>query len=293
MSSDATGEIARFATASHTLAANLYSGRHVLVSGGGSGIGQAIAWLMARLGGQVTICGRSAERLEAAVAAMAEHGLTAWAQTCDIRNEGAVSKLLNGATSRFGELDLLVNNAGGQFPSDAIDISPKGWRTVVDLNLTGTWLMMQAAARRWISAGRGGSIVNIVASCERGMPGIAHSSAARAGVINASRTAAVEWAPAGVRVNCLAPGVVETRGLEVYPPHARAKFRNANPQKALGDPWDIAQMVAFLGCDAARFMTGETVVVDGGGALWGDLWTQGQPDYFASPSVPWEVSGEG
>lgn len=286
MSPPTLEDVERLADAPHALAPDLYAGRHVLVSGGGSGIGRAIAWLMARLGAQVTICGRSAERLETAVKTMSKHDLRVWAQRCDIRDEAEVGALFESACERFGHLDLLVNNAGGQFAQAALDISPKGWRTVVNLNLTGTWLMMQTAARRWAAAGRAGAIVNIVASCERGMPGIAHSSAARAGVINASRTAAVEWAPHGVRINCIAPGLVATAGLEVYPPEARRGFLAANPQRALGDPWHIAQMAAFLGCDATRFMTGATVVMDGGGALWGELWTHGRPDYFDQAANP-------
>jgi citronellol/citronellal dehydrogenase len=269
------------ASARHALAPDLYAGRTALVSGGGSGIGLAIAWLLARLGAHVVICGRSAERLETARAAMAAQGLSIAAQVCDIRDEAQVEALFAFA----GDIDLLVNNAGGQYAQAALSIVAKGWRAVVDLNLTGSWLMMQAAAKSWVAAKRGGAVVNIVAACERGMPGIIHSSAARAGVINASRTAAVEWAPHGLRINCIAPGVIQTAGLEVYPPAARAAFDQANPQKALGDPWDIAQMAAFLGSDAARFMTGQTVTMDGGGGLWGDLWTIPRPDYFAPPST--------
>jgi len=271
----------RLAAAVHALAPNLYARRTVLVTGGGSGIGKAIAWLLGRLGAQVVICGRKQDRLEATRTAMQAGGLAVAAQVCDIREEDAVNRLFDFATERFGPLDLLVNNAGGQFPQSAIDMAPKGWRAVVDLNLNGTWLMMQTAAQRWRDQARGGAIVNIVAACGRGMPGIIHTSAARAGVINASRTAAVEWAPHRIRVNCVAPGVVDSGGLEAYPAEARARFALANPQKVLGDPWDIAQMVAFLGGDAAKFMTGATVEMDGGGALWGDLWTIDRPTSFA------------
>jgi len=274
----------RLAAAGHALAPDLYAGRTVLVTGGGSGIGKAIAWLLGRLGAQVVICGRKQERLDNAQAAMQAGSLEVAAQVCDIRDEDAINRLFDFAAERYGPLDLLVNNAGGQFPQAAIDMAPKGWRAVVDLNLNGTWLMMQTAARRWRDQARGGAIVNIVAACGRGMPGIIHTSAARAGVINASRTAAVEWAAHRIRINCVAPGLVETSGLEVYPPEARARFALANPQKAFGDPWDIAQMVAFLGSDAAKFMTGATVEIDGGGALWGDLWTIDRPEHFAPPA---------
>ncbi len=274
----------RWVSARHALAADLYAERHVLVSGGGSGIGEAIAWLLGRLGANVVICGRSAEKLETATQAMQDAGLSAAALSCDIRDAEAIERLFDFATEHFGGLDLLVNNAGGQYAQAALDIVPKGWRAVVDVNLTGSWQMMQAAARRWTASGSGGAIVNIVAACARGMPGIAHTSAARAGVINVSQTAAVEWAPHGIRINCIAPGLVDTSGLDVYSDEARAGFAYANPQKALGDPWDIAQMVAFLGSDAAKFMTGATVAMDGGGALWGDLWAIGRPAYFTPPA---------
>jgi len=276
----------RLASAPHALAPDLYIGRSALVSGGGSGIGKAIAWLLGRLGARVVICGRSPERLAEAKAAMGEAGLTVAALPCDIRDEVAVTALFDFAERQFGPLDLLVNNAGGQYPQAALDVVAKGWRTVVDLNLTGSWLMMQAAARRWAAAERPGAVVNIVAANSRGMPGIVHSSSARAGLINASQTAAVEWAPYRIRINCVAPGVVETDGLQVYSPEVRAGFAGANPQKAFADPWDIAQMVAFLGSDAAKFMTGSTVTMDGGGALWGELWTTERPDYFAPIAAP-------
>jgi citronellol/citronellal dehydrogenase len=144
--------------------------------------------------------------------------------------------------------------------------------------------MMQAAARRWIAAGRGGAIVNITAANARGMPGIIHSSAARAGVANASRTAAVEWAPHGIRINCVAPGLIDSGGLSSYSENARAGFHRANPQRTLGDPWDVAQLVGFLASDAAKFMTGTTIEIDGGGSLWGDLWTIERPAEFGDES---------
>ncbi len=271
---------ARLASASHVFAAGLYRGKTVLVSGGGSGIGLSIAWLLGRLGARVVICGRSEERLAPAAAGLRAKGLDVLAVAGDIRDESAVEVVHDAARTRFGPVDLLVNNAGGQYPQPAIDIAAKGWRAVVETNLTGSWLMALAAARRWREAGRGGAIVNIVASCDRGMPGIIHSSAARAGVINFSRTAAVEWAPLGIRINCVAPGVIATRGLEVYPDAARRAFSDANPQRRLGDPWEVAQAVAFLGSDAASFITGATLNIDGGGALSGELWTHQPSPYL-------------
>lgn len=265
------------------LASGLLDGRTAIVSGGGSGIGKAIAWVLARLGANVAICGRNPERLEAVQSAFDARGWPILAQPCDIRDEAGIERLLDAVTARFGLPDILVNNAGGQFAQGASQITPKGWRAVIETNLTGSWLMMQAVARRWIDAGRGGVIVNVTAANGRGMPGIAHSAAARAGIENVTRTAAVEWAPYGIRINCLAPGLVDSGGLSVYPEAARAAFGCANPQRATGDPWDIAQIIAFLASDTTRFLTGTTITADGGGALWGDLWTIERPAYF-SPS---------
>ena len=263
------------------LAPGLFEGRAAIVSGGGSGIGKATAWALARLGARVAICGRDAERLGAVTHAFDAREWPIIAHPCDIRDEAAIERLLDVVTADFGLPDILVNNAGGQYAQAAAQIVPKGWRAVIETNLTGSWLMMQAMARRWIDAGRGGVIVKVTAANNRGMPGIAHSAAARAGVENVTRTAAVEWAPHGIRVNCLAPGLVDSGGLSVYTEAARAAFARANPQRATGDPWDMAQIIAFLASDTTRFLTGSTITADGGGALWGDLWTIERPAYFS------------
>lgn len=271
---------ARLDTAPLALAPDLFRGRTVLVSGGGSGIGKAIAWMFGRLGASVALCGRSPEKLTAVEAAMTARNWPVLACPADIRDELSVAAVFDRVDKRFSGIELLVNNAGGQYSQAAIAIKSKGWRAVVDTNLTGTWQMMQAAAQRWIAAGRGGTIVNITAANARGMPGIIHSSAARAGIANASRTAAVEWAPHGIRINCVAPGLIDSGGLSSYSEGARAGFHRANPQRALGDPWDVAQLVGFLASDAAKFITGTTVEIDGGGSLWGDLWTIERPTEF-------------
>jgi citronellol/citronellal dehydrogenase len=262
-----------------------YRDRVVIVSGAGSGIGKAIAFWFARLGAKLAICGRNADRLEATAAALRKLGADVLSQPMTIRDPAQVNAFIDAVWERFGTLDILVNNAGGQFPQAAIDFSPKGWNAVIDTNLNGSWYMMQAAAKRWRDAGRPGSIVNIVTNVARGMPGIAHSCAARAGVIYLSKTLAVEWAPLNIRVNCIAPGVTATSGMNVYPPEALRDMPNSNPMKRFGQVEDVANAVCYIAGDAAGFVTGEVLTVDGGNQIWGDQWTIPRPDYFRTDTV--------
>ena len=166
---------------------DLFRDRVVLVSGGGSGIGKAIAFLFARLGAKVAICGRDEAKLEGVANALADLGAECSTHSMTIRDPEAVESLIGAMHERHGRLDVLINNAGGQFPQMAIDFSVKGWNAVMDTNLNGTWYMMQAAAKRWRDAGSPGCIVNIVADVWRGLPGIAHAAAARVGIITAPR----------------------------------------------------------------------------------------------------------
>ncbi|PWB59253.1 MAG: short-chain dehydrogenase [Bradyrhizobiaceae bacterium] len=258
----------------------LFADRVVLVSGSGRGIGKAIAFQFARLGAKVALCGRDEARLAATAGKLAALGAEALAHPMSIRDPDAVSRLYDAVWQRFGTLDVLVNNAGGQFPQAAIDFSVKGWNAVIDTNLNGTWYMMQQAARRWRDAGRGGAIVNIVTVIDRGMPGVAHTCAARAGVIYLSKTVAIEWAPLGIRINCVAPGAIATEGMEVYPDEARAAFPRSNLMKRFGDVRDIADAVCYLAGPSGEFMTGEVVTVDGGNHVWGDQWTIPRPAWF-------------
>lgn len=261
-------------------APDLFRGKVVLVTGGAGGIGRAAAWLFARLGAHVVVAGRKAEKLEALVDALTQRDLSASAETVDIREPESAEALLAAVWSRHGRLDLLVNSAGGQFPQAAIDFAPKGWNAVVNTNLNGTWYVMQAAAKRWRDAGSPGSIVNIVVVTEQGLYGVAHTVAARAGVIGLSRNLAVEWAPLDIRINCIAPGAIETEGWKVYTPEARAAYPRSNPMMRVGTTWEIAEACAYLGGPAAGYVTGEVLHVAGGGQLWGETWTTGKPDYF-------------
>lgn len=259
--------------------ADLFAGRSVLVSGGGSGLGKAIAWLFGRLGARVIIAGRRQERLDVAREAMLAAGIDVEAVACNIRRPEEVEPLLDRAAGPNG-LDILINNAGGQFPQAAIDFSTKGWNAVIDTNLNGTWWMMQGAAQRWRDAQRPGCIVNVVTVVERGMPGVAHTCAARAGVIGVSKSVAVEWAPFGIRVNCVAPGAIATEGQAVYSEEARVGYKRSNPMLRFGDAFDVAEACAYLAAPSAKFITGETLTVDGGGRLWGEFWAIPKPDYF-------------
>lgn len=268
------------ATREHSFRPDLFAGQRVLVTGGGSGIGKAIAWLLGRLGAAVLIAGRKPDKLAATAKAMRAEGLSVDTSILDIRDSEAVAELFQ-SLEQTGQLpDILVNNAGGQFPQAAIEFSVKGWNTVINTNLNGCWYMMQGAARRWRDAGRPGCIVNIVTVVPRGMPGGAHTCAARAGVIHLSKTVAVEWAEYGIRVNCVAPGIIHSEGMEVYDPAARATFALSNPMKRFGSTWDVAQSCAYLASPGGDFITGEVLTVDGGGQLWGELWMAGKPDYF-------------
>lgn len=261
-------------------AADALKGQVVLVSGGAGGIGRAIAWLFARLGAHVVVVGRDQGKLDVLAAEMAARGLKVSGHTADIREPDAVNALFDAVWADHGRLDILVNSAGGQFPQAAIDFTVKGWNTVINTNLNGTWYMMQAAAQRWRDRKHPGSIVNIVVVTTHGLYGIAHSVAARSGVIGLSRAVAVEWAPLNIRVNCVAPGAIETEGWNVYTPQARAAYPRSNPMMRAGSPWDIAEASVYLAGPSAKFVTGETLTVDGGGQLWGETWTTGKPDYF-------------
>ena len=263
---------------------DLLAGKVMLVSGGSSGIGKATAFLAARLGAEVVICGRTKDKLDLVRDSIASvTGRQIMTVPMSIREPDAVEAMLDAVWARFGKLDCVVNNAGGQFPQDAIDFSRKGWMAVIDLNLNGSWWMMQEAAKRWCAKGETGGIINIVANVERGMPQAAHSCAARAGVIYLSKTLATEWAPHGIRVNCIAPGTIETEGFAIYPPDALARFHEANPMKRLGNGWDVAEGVVYLAADSGNFVTGEVITIDGGMAQWGVVWPGGMPDYFKVP----------
>jgi NAD(P)-dependent dehydrogenase (short-subunit alcohol dehydrogenase family) len=252
------------ATAPEIFAAGLFRGRTALVTGGGTGIGLAIAHELGRLGASVVIAARRREGLEAAATELRHAGIDATALPLNIRDERAVEALFDELASRGLGAEILVNNAGGQFTAAALDISANGFRAVVDLNLNGAWHMCHEFARRAVARGGSGRIVNIVLSIDGGASGYAHAAAARAGVINLSKTLAVEWAPHGILVNCVAPGTIRTSALDQYDRTTLDAAVAALPVKRMGEAIEVARTVAFLASPGGDYITGTTIFVDGG-----------------------------
>jgi len=248
----------------------LFEGQVILVTGGGSGIGRAIAHELAALGATPVLASRTVEKLEKVQAEIEAAGGKAIALVCNIRDEEQVKNTVQTIIEKLGRLDGLVNNAGGQFSSPAEAISAKGWNAVLDTNLTGTFYMSRAAHQAWMRE-HGGAIVNIVAEMWRGFPNMAHTGAARAGVVNLTQSLAVEWSQYGIRVNSVAPGLIDSSGLKTYPPQVQAMLQsvaNDIPAKRMGTESEIATAVAFLLSPAAAFISGETLKVDGAGSLY-------------------------
>ena len=265
---------------------DLYAGKVVLVSGAGSGIGKAIAFLLARLGATLVVCGRKLDALEdCADKLRALSGREVMVHPMTIRDPAQVEGLFDAVWQRVGSIDVLVNNAGGQFAAHAMDFTVKGWNAVIDTNLNGSWYMMQNAARRWVAQGkRDTSIVTIAAAVDRGLPGMAHTAASRAGVIALSKTLAVEWAEHGIRVNCIGAGAIESNGFNNYREENVGGLFRTNPMKRAGDVQDVAEAVVYLTAPSGKYITGETINIDGGMVLWGDFWPAGMPDYFKPPA---------
>ena len=247
----------------------LFAGRVALITGGGTGIGRCIAHELAALGAEVIVAGRRMEPLEETVAEIEAVGGTAHASSLNIRDDEAVDATIEALVEAHGRIDALVNNAGGQFASPAAMIKPKGWRAVVDTNLNGTFLVSRATFLQSM-AKHGGSIVNIVADMWNGFPGMAHTGAARAGVVNLTKTLAIEWASAGVRVNAIAPGLIFSSGMKSYPAAVQKYARQgarANPSSRAGTESEVSAAVAFLLSPAAAYITGDTLRIDGGASL--------------------------
>ncbi|EHN10061.1 short-chain dehydrogenase/reductase SDR [Patulibacter medicamentivorans] len=262
-----TTNTTRAANPSAIFAPGLLDGQVVLVSGGGSGLGRAAVLELVALGARVAICGRRADALEDTAASA---GAACSTHVCDIRDEDQVDRLVDDVLARHGRIDTLVNNAGGQFLAPAETISPKGFRTVTRLNLDGTWLMTHAVATKaMIPAGpdgrpAGGKVVSVTLSPHHGLPGMVHSSAARAAVENMMRELSIEWARFGIRLNAIAAGQFATDiFMTKYPRPMVDAAAGLVPLGRLGTPEEFAWLVAYLASPAGDFFSGSVLTLDG------------------------------
>ena len=254
---------------SSVLRAGLFAGEVHWVTGGGSGIGRCVAHELAALGATVILTGRTEEKLQRVATEIAQDGGRADTAAFDIRDEDAVRAAVQAAVATHGRIHGLINNAGGQFPSPLTAISKKGFETVLANNLTGGFLMMRELYLQSMQT-HGGAIVNMTADMWNGMPGMGHSGAARAGMANLTKTAAVEWAASGVRVNAVAPGWIASAGLDTYKGPVREmipRLKQHVPLRRLGTESEVSATICFLLSKGASFITGVTLAIDGGAPL--------------------------
>ncbi len=252
----------------------LLEGQVSLVTGGGTGLGRATALELAACGARVVVAGRRPEPLEEAAAAC--EGGRGEAIVCDVREEDQVDALVERTLARHGRIDLLVNNAGGQYMAPAESITPKGFRTVVRLNLEGTWLMTHAVATRAMIPQGGGKVVCVTLSPHHGLPGMAHSSAARAGVENLMRVLSIEWARFGIRLTALASGHFGTEAIQKYPEPVRENVARSVPLGRLGRPEEQAWLIAYVASPAGDYLSGTTLTLDGARDNWVGPWPPGE-----------------
>jgi NAD(P)-dependent dehydrogenase (short-subunit alcohol dehydrogenase family) len=247
----------------------LFDGKTVLVTGGGSGIGNVLARAFGQLGAHVVIASRSGERLESAAAAMAGDGMTVSWKSLDIRESDEVNSAVDEIVSDRGRIDVLVNNAGGQFAVREADLTPNGWAAVVDLNLNGTFNCTSAVGRHMIQQARGGKILNMVVSFveSRGAPGIGHRTAAAAGVASLTRTLAVAWAEHNIQVNAFGPQYLTEGAKENYNPEIADYIESITPAGRWGRGHEIAGPVVLLASPLGDYITGVTLPIDGGAFL--------------------------
>jgi citronellol/citronellal dehydrogenase len=244
-----------------------------VVSGAGTGLGRATALELASLGATVVGCGRRPEPIAETVELIEKAGGRADAEALDIRDEEAVDAFFDGVLERHGRLDLLVNNAGGQFLSPAEAITPKGFRTVIELNVQGTWLMTHAAATKAFIPQQGGKVVSVTLSPHNGMPGMVHSGAARAAVENMMRTLSVEWSRFKIKLCAIAPGQFGTETFRTkYPEAVTRDIERSIPAGRVGEPEELAWLVAFLASPAGDFFSGTVLTIDGARDNWAGPW---------------------
>jgi citronellol/citronellal dehydrogenase len=252
---------------------DLLKGRICVVSGAGTGLGRATAVELAALGATVVGCGRRPEPIQETVAMIRAARGTAECEAMDIRDADAVDALFDGVLERHGRVDVLVNNAGGQFMSPAEAITPKGFRTVIELNVQGTWQMTHAAATKAFIPQRSGKVVSVTLSPHNGMPGMAHSGAARAAVENMMRTLSIEWARFNIKLCAVAAGQFDTEVLRTkYPPQVSENVPRTVPLQRLGTPEEMAWMIAYLASPAGDFLSGCVITIDGARDNWFGTW---------------------
>jgi len=252
----------------------LFDNQVIIVTGGGSGIGRCTAHELSALGAHLALVGRKIDKLNAVAQEISETGGTASVHVCDIREEDVVSQNITNILQTHGRIDGLVNNAGGQFPSPLSQIKAKGWDAVVRNNLTGGFLMARECYNQWMQQ-HGGAIVNMIADMWMGMPGMGHSGAARAGMLNFTETAALEWGP--VRSNAVAPGWIASSGMDNYPPEMTAMIQNMHnlvPLQRIGTESEVAAAIVFLLSPAAAFISGACLRIDGGAPNAKRIWPQ-------------------
>ncbi|HEX5310938.1 SDR family oxidoreductase [Aquabacterium sp.] len=254
---------------SSVLAPGLFAGQVHVVTGGGSGIGRCVAHELASLGATVVITGRTQEKLDKVVAEIVEDGGKADTAAFDIRDEDQVKAAVAAIVAKHGRIHGLVNNAGGQFPAPLQAISKRGFDAVVANNLTGGFLMAREVFNQSMQK-HGGAMVNMTADMWNGMPGMGHSGAARAGMVNLTKTAAFEWAVSGVRVNAVAPGWIASSGMDSYGPAMAPiihDLKNKVPMRRMGLEAEVSAAICFLLSPGAAFITGVTLAIDGGAPL--------------------------
>lgn len=263
---------------------DVHDGKVVLVTGGGTGIGRAVAIDFASCGGRVVVCGRRPEPLESTAAEIEAAGGTCLPVPADIRAEGEVERVVGTALDAFGRIDVLVNNAGGQFTAPAEEIGPKGWRAVHDLAVDAGWAMTREVAVRSMIPNRSGTVFFMAFSPRRGIPGMVHATAARAALENLAAGLSLEWSRYGIRTMCVAPGTIATEGLEAaYGEADRRRWEQAVPLGRLGRPEEVSDLVCFLASSGGSYITGTTITVDGGADAWGTGHPAPAPDTGDAP----------
>lgn len=247
----------------------LFAGQVAVVTGGGSGIGRCTAHELASLGAKIALVGRNEEKLQGVKRELLDGGADAEYFVCDIRQEEGVTATVASILARFGKIDHLVNNAGGQYATPLEKISKKGFEAVVSSNLTGGFLVARECYLQWMQA-HGGAIVNMAADMWNGMPRMGHSGAARAGMVNLTMTAALEWGVSNVRVNAVAPGLVFSSGVDNYPPEIQKDllaFKHDVPLGRTGTEAEVSSAIVFLLSEGAAYISGTTICIDGAFAM--------------------------